>query len=119
MSTRRPSPSTPAPAASPTSDRAPPPGPTTPARPGPAAARPPPPPDPIGPTQDGPDRVRVEGVRGEAPPPTLKVGLNRLGGFRNEVAFVLTGLDIQAKAALVREQMEPALGRAAPRGRAR
>ncbi|MFF9046986.1 acyclic terpene utilization AtuA family protein [Streptomyces parvulus] len=64
-------------------------------------------------TQDGPDRVRVEGVRGEAPPPTLKVGLNRLGGFRNEVAFVLTGLDIEAKAALVRAQLEPALGKAA------
>jgi hypothetical protein len=64
-------------------------------------------------TQDGPDRVRVEGVRGEAPPPDLKVGLNRLGGFRNEVAFVLTGLDIEAKAALVREQMAPALGKVA------
>ncbi|WP_030595588.1 acyclic terpene utilization AtuA family protein [Streptomyces fulvoviolaceus] len=62
-------------------------------------------------TQDGPDRVRVEGVHGEPPPPTLKVGLNRLGGFRNEVAFVLTGLDIEAKAALVREQMEAALGK--------
>jgi hypothetical protein len=59
-------------------------------------------------TQDGPDRVRIEGVRGEAPPPTLKVGRNRLGGFRNEVAFVLTGLDIEAKAALVREQMDAA-----------
>ncbi|MFJ4204746.1 acyclic terpene utilization AtuA family protein [Streptomyces sviceus] len=56
-------------------------------------------------TQDGPDRVRISAVRGEAPPPTLKVGRNRLGGFRNEVAFVLTGLDIEAKAALVREQM--------------
>ncbi|MER5444663.1 acyclic terpene utilization AtuA family protein [Streptomyces sp. NPDC002766] len=64
-------------------------------------------------TQDGPDRVRVQGVRGEAPPPDLKVGLNRLGGFRNEVAFVLTGLDIEAKAALVREQMAPALGKVA------
>ncbi|MFI8232165.1 acyclic terpene utilization AtuA family protein [Streptomyces sp. NPDC085900] len=64
-------------------------------------------------TQDGPDRVRVEGVRGEAPPPVLKVGLNRLGGFRNEVAFVLTGLDIEAKAALVREQMAPVLGKVA------
>ncbi|WP_329471335.1 DUF1446 domain-containing protein [Streptomyces sp. NBC_01723] len=64
-------------------------------------------------TRDGPDRVRVEGVRGEAPPPTLKVGLNRLGGFRNEVAFVLTGLDVEAKAALVRTQLEPALGKAA------
>ncbi|WP_411091867.1 acyclic terpene utilization AtuA family protein [Streptomyces sp. 049-1] len=64
-------------------------------------------------TQDGPDRVRVEGARGEAPPPTLKVGLNRLGGFRNEVVFVLTGLDVEAKAALVRTQLEPALGKAA------
>ncbi|MET8168621.1 acyclic terpene utilization AtuA family protein [Streptomyces sp. NPDC005329] len=59
-------------------------------------------------TQDGPDRVRIHGVRGEAPPPTLKVGRTRLGGFRNEVVFVLTGLDIEAKAALVREQMAQA-----------
>ncbi|MEU6643042.1 acyclic terpene utilization AtuA family protein [Saccharomonospora sp. NPDC046836] len=59
--------------------------------------------------QDGPDRVRLSGVRGEPPPPALKVGLNRLGGFRNEVTFVLTGLDIEAKAALVREQLEAAL----------
>ncbi|MFG2501767.1 acyclic terpene utilization AtuA family protein [Streptomyces sp. NPDC048441] len=57
-------------------------------------------------TQEGPDRVRVSGVRGEAPPPTLKVGLNRLGGFRNEVVFVLTGLDVGAKADLVRAQVE-------------
>ncbi|MGW2568596.1 acyclic terpene utilization AtuA family protein [Streptomyces sp. NPDC001537] len=68
-------------------------------------------------TQDGPDRVRIEGVRGEAPPPTLKVGLNRLGGFRNEVAFVLTGLDVEAKAALVREQMEAAFAEAKSRPR--
>ncbi|MFF8978445.1 acyclic terpene utilization AtuA family protein [Streptomyces cellulosae] len=65
-------------------------------------------------SQDGPDRVRIEGVRGEAPPPTLKVGRNRLGGFRNEVVFVLTGLDIEAKAALVREQMADALATSPP-----
>ncbi|MGW4562156.1 acyclic terpene utilization AtuA family protein [Streptomyces sp. NPDC004561] len=65
-------------------------------------------------SQDGPDRVRIEGVRGEAPPPTLKTGLNRLGGFRNEVVFVLTGLDIEAKAALVREQLSDALAKSPP-----
>ncbi|CAL9302698.1 acyclic terpene utilization AtuA family protein [Streptomyces sp. SudanB66_2053] len=56
-------------------------------------------------TQAGPDRVRIDGVRGEAPPPDLKVGVNRLGGFRNEVVFVLTGLEIPSKAAMVRQQM--------------
>ncbi|MFF1544088.1 acyclic terpene utilization AtuA family protein [Streptomyces sp. NPDC058291] len=64
--------------------------------------------------QDGPDRVRIHGVRGEAPPPALKVGRTRLGGFRNEVVFVLTGLDIEAKAALVREQMADALATSPP-----
>ncbi|MBV7696702.1 acyclic terpene utilization AtuA family protein [Streptomyces sp. TRM70350] len=65
-------------------------------------------------TQEAPDRVRIEGVRGEAPPPALKVGLNRLGGFRGEVTFVLTGLDIEAKAALVRRQMADALATSPP-----
>ncbi|WP_369207940.1 acyclic terpene utilization AtuA family protein [Streptomyces sp. PU-14G] len=60
-------------------------------------------------SQAGTDRVRIEGVRGEPRPDTLKVGLTRLGGFRNEVTFVLTGLDIDAKADLVRGQMEAAL----------
>lgn len=60
-------------------------------------------------TQDGPDRVRIDNAVGEPPPPTVKVGLNVLGGFRNDVTFVLTGLDVEAKAALVRDQMEQAL----------
>ena len=58
---------------------------------------------------DGPDRVRISGVTGEAPPPTLKVSLNSVGGFRNEMTLVLTGLDIEAKAALVRKQLESTL----------
>jgi len=59
--------------------------------------------------QEGPDRVRISGVVGEPPPPQLKVSLNTLGGHRNEMSFVLTGLDIEAKAALARHQLETAL----------
>ncbi len=58
---------------------------------------------------DGPDRVRISGVRGEPPPPTLKVSLNSIGGVRNTMTFVLTGLDIEAKADLVRRQLESRL----------
>lgn len=60
-------------------------------------------------SDDGPDRVRISGVKGEPPPPTLKVSLNSVGGFRNEMTLVLTGLDIEAKAALVRKQLESTL----------
>ncbi|WP_427887200.1 acyclic terpene utilization AtuA family protein [Kribbella sp. GL6] len=60
-------------------------------------------------TADGPDRVRISGVRGEAPPPTYKVSLNSVGGFRNEVDFVLTGLQLEQKAELVQKQLEQAL----------
>ena len=57
-------------------------------------------------SDDGPDRVAISGVRGEPPPPALKVSLNGIGGFRNEMTLVLTGLDIEAKAELVRRQLE-------------
>ncbi|MGW0045725.1 acyclic terpene utilization AtuA family protein [Nocardia cyriacigeorgica] len=56
--------------------------------------------------QEGADRVLISGVTGEAPPPQLKVSLNTLGGFRNEMEFVLTGLDIEAKAELAQRQLE-------------
>ncbi|MFE5480369.1 acyclic terpene utilization AtuA family protein [Nocardia sp. NPDC056541] len=57
-------------------------------------------------SQEGKDRVLISGVTGEAPPPQLKVSLNTLGGFRNEMSFILTGLDIEAKAALAQRQLE-------------
>lgn len=60
----------------------------------------------------GPDRVRVSGVCGEAPPDTLKVSMNRWGGFRSDMSIALTGLDIEAKAELV----EKAFWRACPLG---
>jgi hypothetical protein len=47
------------------------------------------------------DRVRISGTKGEPPPATLKVAMNELGGFRNDLAVALTGLDIEAKAELV------------------
>jgi hypothetical protein len=60
--------------------------------------------------QAGPDRVRVSSVRGVAPPPATKIALNSVGGWRNTVEFVLTGLDIEDKERWVRQQMTQALG---------
>jgi hypothetical protein len=51
--------------------------------------------------QVGRDRVRVFGTKGEPPPPTLKVAMNELGGFRNDVGVALVGLDVEAKAELI------------------
>ena len=59
-------------------------------------------------THDGPDRVAITGVVGQPPPSSTKVCLNTVGGFRNSVEFLLTGLDIPEKAALVEAQMEAA-----------
>jgi hypothetical protein len=50
--------------------------------------------------QVGRDRVRISGTRGERPPERLKVAVNYLGGYRNALTLVLTGLDVEAKADL-------------------
>ncbi|GLZ51293.1 hypothetical protein Acsp07_09100 [Actinomycetospora sp. NBRC 106378] len=61
-------------------------------------------------TQDDEHRVRISGVRGSAPPPTLKVALNDAGGYRNAMTLVLTGLDIEAKAAFAEQLLFEVLG---------
>ena len=60
--------------------------------------------------QQGRDRVRISGARGLPAPPEVKVCLNLLGGWRNAMTFVLTGLDIEAKAAVTLRSLERALG---------
>jgi len=56
--------------------------------------------DSIDVADDGPDRVRVSGVIGLPAPETTKVALNYLGGYRNSMTFVVTGLDVETKAEL-------------------
>ncbi|MEE2054555.1 acyclic terpene utilization AtuA family protein [Nocardiopsis umidischolae] len=64
--------------------------------------------------QEGPDRVRISGTRGEPPPAELKVGLTGLTGFRNDVEFLITGLDAEDKAALAERQMRATLAHRRP-----
>jgi hypothetical protein len=66
--------------------------------------------DTIALTPDGEHRVAITGVRGSPPPETLKVALNDVGGFRNTMTLVLTGLDIEAKAARAEELLFDVLG---------
>ncbi len=63
-------------------------------------------------SQLGPDRVQVSGTRGQPPPPTLKVAMNELGGYRQDLALALVGLDVEAKA----ELLEAAFWAACPWG---
>ena len=62
--------------------------------------------------QAGRDRVCIAPMTGEPPPPTLKVAMNEMAGFRRDVEVALTGLDVEAKAELVSE----AFWRACPHG---
>ena len=50
--------------------------------------------------QEGPDRVRIAGVVGEAPPPTLKVTANLDAGWRNSMTLAITGAQVEQKARL-------------------
>ena len=61
-------------------------------------------------TETGKDQVRVSGIKGLPPTATTKVCINTLGGFQNTMTVVLTGLDIDKKAAIVENALFSALG---------
>jgi Acyclic terpene utilisation family protein AtuA len=60
--------------------------------------------------QQGQDRVLVSGAAGTPPPDSLKVCVNFLGGYRNTMTLVVTGLDIEEKAAWATEELFAILG---------
>lgn len=60
----------------------------------------------------GRDRVRVFGVKGEPPPETLKVCMNRDGGYRNDMRVAVAGTLVEKKA----EVLAAAFWRACPYG---
>jgi hypothetical protein len=57
----------------------------------------------------GTDRVAVRGARGTPPPDVLKVAVNLLGGYRNTMTMVITGLDIEDKARHATRQLLDAI----------
>ncbi|KQU45892.1 exopolyphosphatase [Rhodococcus sp. Leaf278] len=60
--------------------------------------------------QEDENRVLVSNVVGTPPPTSLKVAMNYVGGFRNTMTMVLTGLDIEEKAAWATEELFEILG---------
>ncbi len=60
--------------------------------------------------QQAEHRVAITGATGSPPPETLKVALNEVGGYRNTMTMVLTGLDVEAKAAFAQQQLFDILG---------
>ncbi len=60
--------------------------------------------------EEGPDRVRVSGVKGEPPPPTGKVCINYAGGYRNSMTFLLSGIDVEAKARTLEDALWTRVG---------
>ncbi|MCU1602888.1 MAG: hypothetical protein JWO22_3597 [Frankiales bacterium] len=65
--------------------------------------------DSIALTGEGKDRVRITGVKGEAPPLTSKVCLNLAGATKATYSFLLVGLDPEKKADLLVDGLFAAL----------
>ena len=58
----------------------------------------------------GNHRVLASGVRGGPPPAAAKVCINTLGGHKNSMTVVLTGLDIEKKAKIVQDTLFDSIG---------
>ncbi|OAP58022.1 hypothetical protein AYL99_07112 [Fonsecaea erecta] len=52
------------------------------------------------------DRVMVHGVTGLPPPATTKVMVAAPGGYQAEATFYINGLDVDAKVAMMRQQLD-------------
>ena len=61
-------------------------------------------------TQESQDRVLVQNARGSSPTNTHKVCVNLVGGYRNGIELLLTGLDINEKAELITDQIFKSVG---------
>jgi len=55
--------------------------------------------------QVGSDRVALRGVKADLPPATTKVGLTAKGGYQAEAHWFITGLDVEAKARMMEQQI--------------
>lgn len=51
------------------------------------------------------NRVALRGVKSGPPPPTTKVGITAPGGYQAEISWFLVGLDVDAKARMLEDQI--------------
>jgi Acyclic terpene utilisation family protein AtuA len=56
------------------------------------------------------NRVALSGVKFGPPPPITKIGITARDGFQAEIHWFLVGLDTEAKARMMEEQIRMALG---------
>ena len=62
-------------------------------------------------TQVNKDKVYVEGVKGNPPPTTTKVGITAKGGYQAEFHYLLCGLDLEQKAEWTERQIRKSMGK--------
>ena len=61
-------------------------------------------------TQVDKDKVLVEGVKGNPPPTTTRVGITSKGGYQAEFHYLLCGIDLEQKAEWTERQIRKSMG---------